>query len=128
MSVTPRRALWIDGACGFGGASYHLVIAEVGGLGAAPDVWRIGALVSVLYATIAWVSTRSPDAGLTRMIWLNRAWVVACVLGAATVATGFARAMLAGEAVVVGALSLWETRILKRGTLSSARARRRRPT
>lgn len=123
MSITPRKALWIDGACGLGGAGYHLVIAEVGGLGASPDVWRIGALVSVIYAAIAWTSTRSPDAGLARMIWLNRGWVIVCLVGAAVVATGFARAMLAGEAVVVGALSLWEARVL-----SSARAASPRPT
>lgn len=114
MSISPRRALWIDGACGLAGASYHVGIAAFGGLGVAPDVWRTFALVSVLYAAVAWISTRAPRAGLTRMIWLNRGWVVWCVIAAAALATGFARALLVGEAAVVGALSLWEAQVRAR--------------
>ncbi|KAB2902986.1 MAG: hypothetical protein F9K40_07375 [Kofleriaceae bacterium] len=114
MPVSPRRALWIDGACGLCGAGVHLGVAAAGGLGVAPDVWRITAVVSVLYAAVAWASTRSPRAGLTRMIWLNRGWVVVCVVLAAAVGTGLSRALFGGEAVVVGALSVWEARVRAR--------------
>jgi hypothetical protein len=113
--IDARRELWIDGACGLFGASVHAGVAALGGLGMAPRLWLIGAAVSVGYAAVAWVSAwRSARAGLARMIWMNRAWVVACVVGAIAVATGFARAMVGGEAVVVGALSLWEARVLAR--------------
>lgn len=123
MRVSQRGALWIDGACGLAGASYHVVIAAFGGLGVAPNVWRAFAFVSVLYAVVAWASTRAPSAGLTRMIWLNRAWVVVCLISAVAIATGFARVLLAGEAVVVGALSVWEARLEKLSKLTPSPTR-----
>jgi hypothetical protein len=123
LPIDARRALWVDGACGLFGASVHVGVAALGGLGMAPRVWLIGAAVSVSYAMVAWLSAwtaggaRDRDrarAGLTRIIWMNRVWVAVCMVGAIAVATGVARALVGGEALVVGALLLWEARVRDR--------------
>jgi hypothetical protein len=112
MPITPRRALWLDGACALFGAGVHVVVASQGGLGVPPRVWLTLATASVLYAVAAWASTGSPRRGLARMVWLNRGWVAVCLIVAAAIAGGVARPLLCGEAAIVAVLSLWEARVL----------------
>ena len=76
----------------------------------------------MLHAALAWSLARGSRPSLVPMIWLNRAWGVACVVLAVRLATGPARWLLGGEAIVVVALSFWEARVHRHASAPRPRA------